>query len=244
MRKMTIIAGILSLCVAGILFYAGIQANKNITTFERRVVADGKYFGEPVYLREMITPDDIAIQQFVKKHHLDEGTPEQRVIKTYNLFERPDVYFYTDDKSIIFKNDSIELSNFDDVWEKPKLILAEYDNKGRIAVDCETGSSLLTSLFIAEGVEAKEVIGEVNIPGQGIYGHGWTIVKLNGKWYLIESTEGKPLQKFIPVPPAYKAYFIFDDKTIQALPGANIQHIPPMLNQDGVKKLRQYLSQF
>ena len=247
MKKMNIIAGILSLLIAGMLFYGGIMANKNITTFERRIVADGKYYGEPVYLREMITPNDVAVQEFVKKYRLDEGTDEQKIIRIFDLFEKPGVYFYTDDKSIVFKNNNIEMGGFDDVWEYPKFILAEFENKGRVSVDCETGSMLITTLLIASGVNAREVIGTVSIPNKGIYGHGWTEVKIRkgnsgkSKWYLCESTLGHRLRKFILIPDKYKAYYSFTDKDIKMTSGANIESIPPMLDQNGVKELRNFL---
>ncbi len=245
---MITIAGILSLLVAGMLFYIGVKnignGNTNIA-ISHRYVADNKYWGTAVSLREMITPNDIAIQNFVKENELNEGTIEQRVIKIYDLFERSGVYFYTSDDTAFFENKNIKMGGFPDLWELPKFVLAEYKAKGRVAIDCETGSMFLTSLFIASGVQAKEVIGEVDIPGSGIYGHGWCIVKLNGKEYLIESTRGKPLQKFIAVPSIYKSYFIFDDKTVQAFANKKIEDIEKVhtLTPDGVRALNKYLDE-
>lgn len=242
---MIIIAGVLSLLVAGILFYAGINSIGKTTSvkFDHRYVADSKYWGASVCLREMITPNDIAIQDFVKKNNLDKGTIKQRVIKTFDLFEREGVYFYTSDTTAFFENANNRFGGFPDLWEYPKFVIGEYENTGKIAVDCETGSMLLTSLFLAEGVEAREVIGEVDIPEQGIYGHGWTEVKLNGKWYLIESTRGKPLQKFIPTPKIYKPYFYFTNEYVKAFQNAKIEDIKKVhtLTPDGVKALNRYL---
>ncbi len=242
---MLLIAEILSLIVAGILFWSGFQSIEPpvFTKVSHRYVADDKYWGMPVTLTEMITPQDIAIQEFVKENSLNTGSPEQRVIKTFDLFERSGVYFYTADSTATFSNAVVKFGNFPDLWEFPKFILAEYKATGKIAVDCETGSMLLTSLFLAEGVPAREVIGEVDIPNQGIYGHGWCEVNLDGKWYLIESTRGKPLQKFIPTPKIYKPYFYFTDTYVNALQNVKIEDIEKIhtLTPDGVRALNRYL---
>ena len=253
---MIIIAEILALLVAGILFYAGIQVRYKEATdgeisIEPKYVAENKYFGEPVALKETITPDIIAVKRFVRKHHLNEGTQEERIIKTFNLFEKKGVYFYTNDDTITFSNANITLKGFSDVWEKPILVLAEFDQTGAIAVDCESGSSALTSFLRSAGVDAREVLGEVDIPRkdkQGRtyyekYGHGWTEVKINGVWYLLESTRGKPLQKFIKVPPIYKPLFVFTDKHVEAINGAKLEDIHKVhtLTPDGVKLLNKYL---
>ena len=254
MRKMTII-GLICLALAGVFFYLGIQTHyKKVMDgipVEPKYVAENKYFGQPVALKETITPDIIAVKRFVRKYHLNEGTQEERIIKTFDLFEKKGVYFYTNDNTIKYENENVKLGGFSDVWEKPILILAEFENKGRISVDCETGSMLLTSLFLAEGMDAREVLGEVNIPKVNekgetyyeTYGHGWCIVKFNGSWKLIESTRGKPLQRFIPVPKIYKPLFIFTDKHVEVVNNAKIGDIKKVhtLTPEGVKALNQYL---
>ena len=254
MRKMTII-GLVCLALAGVFFYLGIQTHyKKVTDgipVEPEYIADGKYFGEPLELKKTITPDIIAVKRFVKKYHLNEGTQEERVIKTFNLFEKKGVYFYTNDDTFVVRNANVTLKGFPDVWEKPILILAEFDQTGTIAVDCESGSSALTSLLRAAGVNAREVLGEVDIPKKDAhghiyyerYGHGWTEVKINGVWYLLESTRGKPLQKFIRVPSIYKPLFIFTNKHVEAINGAKMKDIYKVhtLTPDGVKLLNEYL---
>ena len=245
---MTII-GLICLILSGIFFYLGIQTHyKKVTDgipVEPKYVAENKYFGQPVALTETVTPKIVAIQYFVKKYGLDKGTDEEKVIKTFDLFERKGVYFYTNDNTIKYENENVKLGGFSDVWEKPILILAEFEKKGRISVDCETGSMLLASLFLAEGIDAREVLGEVNVPGKGIYGHGWCIVKLDGSWKLIESTRGKPLQRFIPVPKIYKPLFIFTDKHVEAVNGAKMEDVENKrvntLTPEGVKALNEYL---
>ena len=241
---MIIIAGVLCLLSAGIIFYSLFTVNgHDISVNIQRYVANNKYWGEPVSLKEMITPKDISIQQFIKENNLNKGTDEQKVIKTFDLFERKGVYFYTQDNTAFFKNGNISFGGFPDLWELPKFVLAEYKSTGKIAVDCETGSMFLTSLFLAEGVKAREVIGEVNIPNSGIYGHGWCEVCLNGKWYLIESTRGKPLEKLVPTPSIYKPYFRFTNEYVEAIANKRIKDIEKVhtLTQNGVKDLNRYL---
>ena len=255
MKKMVII-GLVCLILAGIFFYLGIQIHYEKVTdgeapTEPEYIAENKYFGEPLELKKTITPDIIAVKRFVRKYKLNEGTQEERVIKTFDLFEKKGTYFYTNDDTIVFSNAHVTLKGFSDVWEPPILIIAEFDQTGTIAVDCESGSSALTTLLLAAGVDAREVLGEVNIPrknAQGItyyekYGHGWTEVKINGFWYLIESTRGKPLQRFIPVPPIYEPLFVFTDKHVEAVNNAKIGDIKKVhtLTPEGVKALNQYL---
>ena len=257
MKKMVII-GLICLILSGVFFYLGIQTHYEKVTdgeapTEPEYIAENKYFGEPLELKKTITPDIIAVKRFVKKYHLNEGTQEERIIKTFDLFERKGIYFYTNDDKIVFSTTHITLKGFSDVWEPPILIIAEFDQTGTISVDCETGSMLLTTLFIAEGIDAKEVLGEVNIPrvnekGQTYYetyGHGWCVVNLDGsrKSILIESTRGKPLQKFIKVPSIYKPLFIFTNKHVESINGAKMEdiHKVHILTPDGVKLLNEYL---
>ncbi|MEO0415269.1 MAG: transglutaminase-like domain-containing protein, partial [Verrucomicrobiota bacterium] len=73
-------------------------------------------------------------------------------------------------------------SNASEVWKTPEETWTE--KKG----DCEDTSILLADALISAGFEARVAIGWNGNIGQ----HAWTVVKIEGAQYVIESTLPEP----------------------------------------------------
>jgi len=235
MKKMNIFLGLLCVFIAVFLFYEGLAIRTGGTTTKRYIV-DGKLFNGKAYLREFIQPTQPEIQSIAKQ--LKRATPQDTIIATYNWLENN--YQYATDKIKIYNGNVLIFEGNDDTWDLPTQSAGIKKYKG-FRGDCEDGTFLLTSLLRANGINAWANIGTVKI-GEKIYGHAWVTVYLNGGRYLLETTLGKPLKTFQPVPDIYSAEFTFNESIVRAKIGADINKKIAPLPPAKIPELRKILN--
>jgi len=237
MKKMIIFLTVISICMATGMIYLSIKARTTGLPVFQNYIVEGKLFGQPEDVRYWITPSNIAIKEQSEK--LKDEDCLITVTKTFNWLE--DGYHYDLDDWVVLNNGKIILKGGNDLWALPIFTLAQKEqNNGNIWVDCEDGTFLLVSLLRAAGINAYANIGTVTLD-EGIYGHSWATVVVNGKEYLLETTIGEHLAELRTVPSAYKAIVKFNEFTVVAITGADINKeiyppLPPAKIQD-LKKL-------
>ena len=156
-----------------------------------QIIRDNKYHD----LRSFVTPHSPKVQEYAVKL-LDTGNP----VLDY-WYWICDTYRYKYEHT--------------DYWSFPDEVLNLYERDDSPAIDCEDGAYLLSSLILANGIQAYVNIGYVYDTL-----HAWVTVPKAGREYILETTlTGNQARQLISTDPwmdseyfpEYKPAYKFDE---------------------------------
>jgi transglutaminase-like putative cysteine protease len=171
------------------------------------------FFGEGQWLTDYITPEALDVRVlFEEISEQNEGIGN--VVEACRRWVAEQVKYVQFVKGKIFINGKVSIQN--DLWNMPSLTA-----KVKVG-NCANKSFLLTSLLRnAMGPdEVYCVLGNLYNGKAG--GHAWVEVKINGQYYILESTQPRA-----PIVPAsnldrYEEVHYFNDQNIFAIPGKTV----------------------
>ena len=144
--------------------------------------ARGKYMN----VDDFLTPDDSSVVNVARMllSNLKVRSYRSIVVAAYNFVALHTKYI-TDKKHF----------GKEEWWQFPREMLTEFHSatpfSRKMFGDCEDTSFLLASLLLAMGIPKNDVrVGLSTI-------HAWVEVRLNGVWYVLESTADKPLKEWV-----------------------------------------------
>lgn len=229
-------AGIITVLTIIIAVFLFVFPHNKIPVSIKRYYMKNKLFGQGGYLRSWIQSDDPAIIDIANK--LKAEDEQTSIINAYNWLEKN--YHYVPDSDISFSDGRITIRENTDYWQKPLLTLSIIQQTGGFYGDCEDGTFLLTSILNAMGYhDIYAEIGTVSLQS-GIYGHAWVVWHKDGRYYLLETTLGTPLQQIRVLPSFYSPQFMFNDVEIKQFYSGTLRNVPmltPKAREELIERL-------